>query len=159
MINSNLLKETLITILKSHGFSKKSNNWYLHNAEVILVVNLQKSQYGEQYYLNCGVSLKSFGCGDFPKENLCDIRFRLTSVVPKSDREKCELAFDLENNSLSEDARKLLITDFFERFGLTLLLDCNSISSAANALKSGRLPEWTASKKAADFLLSYCTTK
>lgn len=153
MAVSNFLKSVIDDPLKKLGFTKKSNSWYLVNEEVVLVVNLQKSQYGEQHYVNLGVALKSFGADGFPKEHLCDIRFRLSSVVPKERREECDIAFDLEKG-LTDQERRVVVIDFFERYGLSLLMVCQSISSLAEAYKSGKLPEWAASKRAADFLLS-----
>lgn len=152
MAISSLLKDALAAPLRTLGFVKKSNNWYLETEETILVVNLQKSQYGEQYYVNCGVTLKSFGGDPFPKEHLCDIRFRLSSVVPSEKHEECERALNLENNIFSEEERKIAVTKLFELYGLSLLLDCKSIASAASAYKTGRLPDWTVSKKIADLM-------
>jgi hypothetical protein len=152
MAISVLFKEALAAPLKSNGFSKKSNNWYWNNEEVILIVNLQKTQYGDQYYVNCAVALKSFGAEGFPKEHFSDIRFRLASVVPEEKRDKCNAVFDLENGFYTEDTRKAAATSFFEKYGLSLLMECKGVASIADAYKTGRLPEWTVSKKVADFI-------
>lgn len=154
MAISILLKDALAKPLTNAGFSKKSNNWYWTNEEVILVVNLQKSQYGDQYYVNCAIALKVLGAEGFPKEHLCDIRFRLSSVVPKEQRKECDAAFDLEKESLADADRKVIVASLFEQYGLSLLLTCKSIVSITNAYKTGQLPDWAISKKVADFLRS-----
>lgn len=152
MTISALMKDVLAVPLKEFGFLKKSNNWYWSNEEVVLVVNLQKSQYGEQYYVNCGVALNVFSDEKFPKEHLCDIRFRLSAVVPKEQREECEAAFNLENSSISDAERLTIATNFFESYGLSILMSCQSLASIADAYKTEKLPAWTMSRKVADYL-------
>jgi len=44
----------LDTILNPYGFVKKANYWYLNNKELIKVINVQKSDFGNMYYLNYG---------------------------------------------------------------------------------------------------------
>lgn len=46
-------------MLKPLGFRKAGNNWRLETAEAIVVVNLQKSAWGNTYYLNLGAFVKS----------------------------------------------------------------------------------------------------
>ena len=43
------------------GFIKKGDSWYFNEAETILVANLQKSNFGKQYYVNLAVYVKQFG--------------------------------------------------------------------------------------------------
>jgi hypothetical protein len=45
-------------ILKSNGFKRKGNYWRLEADELIKIVNLQKSQWGNQYYINYGFDIK-----------------------------------------------------------------------------------------------------
>ncbi len=55
-------KETLVGLLnemlKSIGFSRKGNNWLCAGGEVIKMVNLQKSSYGNRFYINYGYIIK-----------------------------------------------------------------------------------------------------
>jgi Domain of unknown function (DUF4304) len=67
---------------KEAGFEKKSGSWYRRADEVISVSNLQKSQYGSQYYFNQAFWLRQFGDERSPKENKCHIRARLGSLLP-----------------------------------------------------------------------------
>ncbi len=53
MDKQNLVK-LLNNILASSGFSKKGNNWTLDNGDLCKKVTLQKSNYGNQYYVNYG---------------------------------------------------------------------------------------------------------
>ncbi len=44
----------LDAIIKPHGFRKKGNYWYLDSNSLIKVINVQKSDFGNIYYLNYG---------------------------------------------------------------------------------------------------------
>lgn len=50
-----LLNELFIPL----GFKKKGNNWVSNGETVNKIVNLQKSQYGNSFYINYGYILKS----------------------------------------------------------------------------------------------------
>ncbi len=53
MDKQNLVK-LLHSILVPKGFTRKGNNWTFDNDELGKKVNLQKSNYGNQYYINYG---------------------------------------------------------------------------------------------------------
>jgi hypothetical protein len=63
------------------GFRKKSGSWYLDAPETILVANLQKSNWGPQYYVNLAVWFKALGTEEAPKEQFCHLRKRLESIT------------------------------------------------------------------------------
>jgi hypothetical protein len=67
---------------KEAGLEKKSGSWYGRSDEVISISNLQKSQYGPQYYFNQAFWLRQLGDERFPKENKSHIRARLGSLLP-----------------------------------------------------------------------------
>lgn len=82
---------------KESGFEKKSGSWYRRGDEVISVSNLQKSQYGPQYYFNQAFWLRELGEERFPKDNKCHIRARLGSLLPEqADRLEHLLDLDFE---------------------------------------------------------------
>ena len=41
------------------GFKKKGNNWVSNGKEVSRIINLQKSQFGNSFYINYGYILRS----------------------------------------------------------------------------------------------------
>ncbi len=63
-------------LLKSVGFKKKSDTWHLKHEEITHVVNLQKSSYGKQYYINIAMWLNTMGENNSPKDHLCHIRWQ-----------------------------------------------------------------------------------
>ncbi|MFD2423652.1 DUF4304 domain-containing protein [Ralstonia solanacearum] len=70
MIDSKIIKMALGAPLIEAGFKKKSDSWYLGNDEVVILVNIQKSQYGYQYYVNCGISVRSLGALNSQKSRI-----------------------------------------------------------------------------------------
>lgn len=82
MIDKKKFKAALAGALTEAGFLGKGQSWYLNGTDVLVVVNLQKSDFDDKYYLNFGASLRRLGIGEFPKENQCHIQVRLTSLFP-----------------------------------------------------------------------------
>lgn len=148
MADSKLIKEALGAPLKEAGFKKKSDSWYWRNDEVVLLVNLQKSQ----YYVNGGVALKSLGTAEFPKDHQCHIRFRLTSVASDEETKEIESAFDLENESLPDQQRKEKISQLISDIALPILQGCSSERGIAKTVKSGRLAKAMVHKQVKDLV-------
>lgn len=66
---------------RSLGMTRKSNSWYLRGTQVTIVLNLQKSIYSGQRYLNVAFWLNALGDEPFPRESKCHIRLRLDSLL------------------------------------------------------------------------------
>jgi hypothetical protein len=152
MAVSSLLKEALSKTLEKYDCRRKTNSWYCSNDETVIMVNLQKSQYGEQYYVNFGIALRQLVPEQFPKEQHCNIRFRLASVVPQAMQSECQLAFDLENNAYSDKDRIAVVVSLVEGYGIPILLEGKSVASIAAAYKKKIIPEWAFSRKAIELL-------
>lgn len=109
LTNNNMDKKQLKKLfgktLELHGLRRSGTTWYLESEEAVAVVNLQSSNFGEQYFINLASWLKCFGEEKNPKENKCPIRIRLTSAFP-TERGKIESVFDLEHISLSDVERE-----------------------------------------------------
>src|SRR5687767_3325213 len=78
------IEEAIAPAMKSNGFKKKARTWWRTTDDSVQVVNLQKSAYGEQLYVNLGLFIRSLGSEQTPPENRCHIRARLELVVPES---------------------------------------------------------------------------
>lgn len=67
-------KKILRSILKEHGFNYINKAYYLTNDELIIVIDTQKSNFENSYYLNYGILIKALNQNlDYPKDYLCDI--------------------------------------------------------------------------------------
>ncbi len=130
------LEAVLAGILRQHQFKKKGSSWYRATDWSVAVVNLQKSNWGAQYYVNLGVSLTAFGGDRFPKEHHCHVRTRLDAL--RGDNEGIKLALDLEQ-SLTPDERNEILTSALIQYALPLLDQCATCGGFEQALKSGQL--------------------
>ena len=82
--------------LKLEGFQKRSTTWYLDEEKIVKVVNLQKSNFSDLYYLNLSIFLKGLGKDQFPKEEHCHIRTRLDNTIVNLAKDY-DYLFDMEN--------------------------------------------------------------
>jgi hypothetical protein len=73
-----VLESAIHGVLKPQGFTKKGATWRRVSNEIISVLNLQKSQWGDDYYINVGVFIKSVGSREDPRKHDCHIRGRPT---------------------------------------------------------------------------------
>lgn len=46
------------TVLSPYGFNQKGNHWVINLDEIVKIINLQKSSFGDAYYINYGFIIK-----------------------------------------------------------------------------------------------------
>lgn len=82
--------------MKERRFRKSGPTWHRDQQELIQVVNIQKSQWGDQFYINLGIYLKKLGTETRPTHYRCHIRFRIDFLLAKEDLPtlNCLLNFD-----------------------------------------------------------------
>lgn len=80
-MSRNIIQSTFDSFMRGAGFSKSGGSWYRSTDDVITVVELQKSQYGSQYYVNLALWLRSLGDATAPKEQECHVRTRLSRLA------------------------------------------------------------------------------
>lgn len=134
----NPVKAAFNQALKEADFHKKSGTWYLEKEEVVLVANLQKSQWGLQYYLNLGIWLKRLGEKKFPKEHECHIRLRAESL-PAIEDDFINQALDLENTTLKPEERYERISAFMRIAVSPFFARCGSVSGINEDFQQGHL--------------------
>lgn len=155
MSNSKIIVDAINSVLKVHGFKKKSSNWYLHKNDVVLVVNLQKSQYGDQFYINCAVLVKALLDLEFPQEEKCHIRFRLDSDGTGALVDRVKLLLDLENNSISEEDRQAELRQLITSHALPHLEKCSTLSGIAEVVNNPTFESWAIRKNLRDLVASW----
>jgi hypothetical protein len=154
MQNSKIIVDAINSVLKSHGFKKKSNNWYLGKDEVVLLVNLQKSQYGNQFYVNCAVLVKNLSDLEFPQEEKCHIRFRLDSNDTNVPEKRVESLLDLENDLITEEDRTAELQKLITDYALPHLNKCSTLNGITEILSSGKFKGWAVRKNLQDLIAS-----
>jgi hypothetical protein len=128
-MNNNEFKVFLNDIFKTFGFKRKGNNWFSENNELIKVINLQKSNFGNQYYINYGYILKSLKLDKFEMH----IFHRLSSL-DKKENERIKELLDFEGN-IDDSQRKSELKSFLEKNLIQSLIQINSEIDILNELK------------------------
>lgn len=64
-MEKNELIQIIDNLLTPIGFKRKGNSWVINGAEVNRIINLQKSQHSNSFYINYGYILKSLPLNGF----------------------------------------------------------------------------------------------
>lgn len=97
----------LVAFGKSHTLRRRASTWYVDGIDAIGVVNLQRSKWGSQYYVNVGLWLRALGDSTSPSEVECHVRTRIGRILPSRAEELVTL-LDLEADVTTEDRRARL---------------------------------------------------
>lgn len=143
--NLELLKRAITTALEPRGFKWKASAWYLDGQDGICVVELQKSNFGEQYYVNLAISVKELDPNPFPKEHQCHVRGRLSEVV--ADKPRLEAALNFDTDASSPSDRFSFIVDAIVDEALPLLSGYQNLESLKEALEANKLKKFLVSLK------------
>lgn len=141
MSKRSVIHEGLERFARAAGMEKKSGTWYRQGDEVVAVVDLQKSQYGQQYYLNLGFWLRELGADRYPKGLRCHISVRLETLAPE-ERHRIARLLDLDHEIPDEQRVDELVALLNERtlpliergssvVGLRALVDEGALRAAA----------------------------
>ncbi len=63
-MNKNVLAQVLDEVLLPRGFVRKGNYWVEKKGEIIKMINLQKSEFANHFYINYGFRLKKLPLGN-----------------------------------------------------------------------------------------------
>lgn len=113
----NILSEILIPI----GFKRKGNYWLNTGNDITKIINLQKSRFGNCFYINYGYILNAI-----PLDGVMHIYKRVSSLNMNFNADEL---LDLENNLIDkerEDGLRLLLE--------VLVKDINSVNTEADIL-------------------------
>jgi hypothetical protein len=135
----NAIRGAFASTMKKAGFQKKGDGWYRETEDAILVANLQKSNFGEQYYVNLAVWLKALGEVSFPKEYQCHVRTRATALDPERQRYWDGEVFNLEHREILDAGRAQLIESFLETVAIPFLVAAGSLTELRHLHRDGRL--------------------
>jgi len=127
-----VIQQAISDTLSDEGFARSGDNWTRSLDETVQLVNLQRSQWSDAYYLNLAVWVKQLG--DPPKklkENLCHIRQRLGGA-------QLEKALDSEA-TLDDEKRANAITIALNRRALPFFESCSTIHAIKALLQTKKL--------------------
>lgn len=96
---ANIITETL----NSLGFKKKGNYWIKNRPEVNTMVNLQKSQHGNYFYINYGYIINSI-----PLDGLMMHIYKRVAATDIVENKRIQDLLNLESNISDSDRQKQL---------------------------------------------------
>lgn len=114
--------------LKARGYKKSGPTWRRRKDDAIQVLNLQKSQWGDSFYVNVGLYLTALGEEEQPTEYRCHVRCRAERLVPREHFAELRGLLDFTTD-LSESDRYTKIRALIEHY-LLAWLDANSTEVA-----------------------------
>lgn len=153
MKTDNAVKLGIDDALKGSRFRRKGNSWYRETEEAVLLVDVQKSNFGEQYYVNLGVLLRHLLDGGAhrlpPKENQCHIRVRIEALKPDEEAALKGL-LDIEDGGLETEERRQAVSSVITRVALPFLNQCGSLAGILDADARGQLAAALVDKRVRD---------
>lgn len=135
---SSPIKTAMAHELRSAGFKARGTSWYKHAPDTLLVVNLQKSVYGPQHYINLAAWVKQLGDAEAPKEYQCHIRVRATSLLSPN-AEALGHALNLEDESMDTEQREAFIARFMREEAIPFLESLGTWEGIRVAVNAGKL--------------------
>ncbi len=125
-----VIVSALVETATRYGFrGVRQTNYYRERPETICVLNLQKSSWGPQFYLNAAVWFTRLGPERRPKEYNCHIIWRVDSLLIGEQSKAFTEALNLDH-SIPDDRRSSLIKDGVDTYGFGLLARCESEEAA-----------------------------
>jgi len=104
MSDGTVVHGTIDEFARAQGLERRRANWYRRSDGVVTVLNVQKSLYGPQYYVNWGFFLTDLGDASHPSVPDCQVTTRLEAILPEHE-EEIEQLLDLAA-PLDEDQRR-----------------------------------------------------
>ncbi|MBC8643230.1 DUF4304 domain-containing protein [Flavobacterium lindanitolerans] len=120
------LERILSEILKPADFKKKGSYWTLNNNEITKIIDLQKSQYSNRFYINYGYIINAIPLGNLKRH----IYNRL-GASNKSTNEEIINMLDLEYQIIDSE-REIRLKDLLYE---NLMLNIISINNESDILE------------------------
>ncbi|MDR2039440.1 MAG: DUF4304 domain-containing protein [Bacteroidales bacterium] len=109
----NILSEILIPA----GFKRKGNYWVFNGHEITKMINLQKSQFGNHFYINYGYILNSI-----PLDGMMMHIYKRVASLDKTENLKIDELLNLENtisdDDRSHELKKMLVQKLVQNINL-----------------------------------------
>ncbi|MFZ1677679.1 MAG: DUF4304 domain-containing protein [Saprospiraceae bacterium] len=117
-------------LLKGQGYKKKGNVWKKETSELLKMIELQKSNFRNLYYLNFGFNFNNL--------DYSEVRSHIVNRLGGRNPEEntfIDVTLDLEND-MSDEKRKLSIQKLLNEILIPQIEQINSESDVLNELKS-----------------------
>lgn len=137
-MNTKDLEDVIDSVLSPIGFRRRARTWYKINEDTISLLNLQKSQWGGQYYVNLGVYLSDLGRAKYPPEHQAHIRVRLSAITGE-DTSALDAALDLERKEIGMKERHSVIARVVTAVAIPFLGERSTLPRLRQLHAGGRL--------------------
>jgi len=144
--SSSPIRTAMAHELRRADFKARGTSWYKPGPDALLVVNLQKSLYGPQHYINLAAWVKQLGDAEAPKEYQCHIRVRATSL-PTPNAEALGHALNLGDESMDTERREAFIASFMREEAIPFLESLRTWEGIRAAVNAGKLKKGLISKE------------
>lgn len=102
-MNDKLFSSFLNDSLAPEGFKKQGAFWRLVRDEIISVVNVQKSKYDDEFFLNLGFWIREIGPDEVcPKVEQCHVQGRAEAIFPSYEKSVRRLHSSVNGSDDSE---------------------------------------------------------
>ena len=128
------IESDIAPIMKKSGFKRKGIRWFYESDETILVIELQKSYYGESYYINLKIYFKQF-------ENIASLSYGSHLYIRidefySQDESKYRHYFDMDEYSMTYDEKIGWITNLIKERAIPMLMLFKTLKSSKEALNN-----------------------
>jgi hypothetical protein len=148
MIDKKVFKKAVARSLEGAHLIKKGQSWYLDGPDAIVVLNLQKNDWANAYFINIGIWLKALGPAEFPAESDCHLMHRLDSIFPE-ERDLIRDGGSLEPS----DIRPLdQLSGFLEARVVPFMRQCTMLNGLRRLYDEGRFRRGLVVKEARPLL-------
>lgn len=135
-MNNTQLKNAINGNATSHGFENKSGVWVKQSEDSIVIIELQKSNFGNQYDIIIKIFLKSIL--GLSNDSLLKFLKKHTGHIFKRQPPEYNELLDI-NNGLEDKERLDKLTFFFNDFVAMISNNALSISGIKNLAKRGEI--------------------
>jgi len=123
------LAKVLSEVLMPIGFKKKGNFWVINGVEITKMVNIQKSKFGNYFYINYGYILNSV-----PLNGMTMHIYKRVASLNKDENLRIDELLNLESN-ICDEVRAQEIKKLLNEKLVNKIIEINSEIDILNELK------------------------
>ena len=138
--SKSVLQDAIDEALSSVGFNRRGAQWLRESPDVVQSVELQKSQFGAQYYVNLGVWLKALGRIGRIRDKDMHIRLRADALLNPLELDAWVKVLDLDR-SMARSDRAAQVASMIRRRVIPQLETWQAAVALRHALEHGDLRE------------------
>jgi Domain of unknown function (DUF4304) len=109
-MDSKEFKNLFSEIAKTNGFEKSFGGWFIESSESIIVLDLQKSNFGDYYELNIKIYVQGMFGNNYTKNK--DLVKKDTGDIFRRHPQEYKNVFDFDVSMVSDERKKKLMQLF-----------------------------------------------